>query len=130
MDVLIRKLRRVLGVIFSWPPPSHSAKSSSSQQQTLTYAASGVSIDAGNSLVQNIKPIVKATARSGSDSDIGGFGGLFDLKAAGFKDPILVSGTDGVGTKLIVAQSMGVHHTVGESQSLLLPRFSILILDP
>jgi hypothetical protein len=75
----------------------------------FTYASAGVSIDAGNELVQRIKPIVKATKRIGSDSVIGGFGGLFDLKAAGFKDPIIVSGTDGVGTKLKIAQSYGKH---------------------
>lgn len=82
-------------------------------QQGLTYAAAGVSIDAGNELVEEIKAVVKSTARPGSDSVIGGFGGLFDLKAAGFVDPILVSGTDGVGTKLKVAQATGIHKTIG-----------------
>src|SRR5687767_15488675 len=66
----------------------------------LTYAASGVDIDAGNRMVQLIKPLVKATARRGADAEIGGFGGLFDLKRAGFRDPVLVAGTDGVGTKV------------------------------
>ena len=70
--------------------------------------------------MNQIKPIVKATKRIGSDSVIGGFGGLFDLKAAGFKDPIIVSGTDGVGTKLKVAQLYGKHDTVGTSALLLL----------
>ena len=79
----------------------------------LTYADAGVSIDAGNDLVDQIKAVVKSTARPGSDSVIGGFGGLFDLKAAGFKDPILVSGTDGVGTKLKIAQATGIHDTIG-----------------
>ncbi|KAI9026841.1 aminoimidazole ribonucleotide synthetase [Hyaloraphidium curvatum] len=79
----------------------------------LTYAAAGVSIDAGNSLVDLIKPLVKSTKRPGSDADIGGFGGTFDLKACGFRDPVLVSGTDGIGTKLKVAQSAGIHDTVG-----------------
>jgi len=79
----------------------------------LTYAQAGVSIDAGNELVEEIKAVVKSTARPGSDSVIGGFGGLFDLKAAGFVDPILVSGTDGVGTKLKVAQATGIHGTIG-----------------
>ena len=64
----------------------------------LTYADSGVDIDAGNRLVDLIKPMVRATARAGADAEIGGFGGLFDLKAAGFKDPVLVAATDGVGT--------------------------------
>ncbi|KAG0228388.1 Bifunctional purine biosynthetic protein ade1 [Actinomortierella wolfii] len=79
----------------------------------MTYAQSGVSIDAGNLLVQKIKPLVKATRRVGADSDIGGFGGLFDLKAAGFSDPILVSATDGVGTKLKLAHQTGIHDSIG-----------------
>ncbi len=79
----------------------------------LTYADSGVDIDAGNRLVNAIKPLVKNTARPGSDTEIGGFGGLFDLKAAGFKDPVLVAANDGVGTKLKVAIEAGIHHTVG-----------------
>ncbi|KAL0089645.1 phosphoribosylglycinamide synthetase [Phycomyces blakesleeanus] len=79
----------------------------------LSYAAAGVDIDAGNLLVQKIKPLVKSTKRVGADSDIGGFGGLFDLKAAGFHDPILVSATDGIGTKLKVAQICNIHNTVG-----------------
>ncbi|KAK9763465.1 hypothetical protein K7432_009816 [Basidiobolus ranarum] len=85
----------------------------SQNSSVTTYAEAGVSIDAGNLLVQKIKPLVKATKRIGSDSDIGGFGGLFDLKAAGFVDPILVSATDGVGTKLKIAQSVGIHDTIG-----------------
>ncbi|KAM0745647.1 aminoimidazole ribonucleotide synthetase [Meredithblackwellia eburnea MCA 4105] len=83
------------------------------EKESFTYASAGVSIDAGNELVDRIKPIVKATRRIGSDSVIGGFGGLFDLKAAGFKDPIIVSGTDGVGTKLKIAQTYGKHDTIG-----------------
>ena len=79
----------------------------------LTYAQAGVDIDAGDALVENIKPMCKSTARSGADADLGGFGGLFDLKAAGYRDPLLVSGTDGVGTKLKVAILAGVHNTVG-----------------
>jgi phosphoribosylamine--glycine ligase/phosphoribosylformylglycinamidine cyclo-ligase len=79
----------------------------------LTYAAAGVSVDAGNELVDLIKPVVKATRRPGADATIGGFGGSFDLTAAGYKDPILVSGTDGVGTKLRVALKYGKHDTVG-----------------
>src|SRR3954451_1955166 len=80
----------------------------------MTYASAGVSIDSGNLLVQKIKSYVKNTERPGSDCEIGGFGGLFDLKAAGFNDPILVSTTDGVGTKLKIAQAMNLHDTVGE----------------
>ena len=79
----------------------------------LTYAAAGVDIDAGNELVNRIKPLVKATSRPGADSDIGGFGGLFDVKSAGFKDPILVAANDGVGTKLKIAIETGQHRTVG-----------------
>ncbi len=88
-----------------------------SQNQTgtngLTYSQAGVDIDAGNELVNRIKPMVKATRRPGADSDIGGFGGLFDLKGAGFKDPILVAANDGVGTKLKIAIDTNVHAGVG-----------------
>ncbi|KAG6333637.1 hypothetical protein ID866_5449 [Astraeus odoratus] len=79
----------------------------------LSYADAGVSVDAGNSLVDVIKPYVRSTKRIGSDAEIGGFGGTFDLKAVGYKDPVLVSGTDGVGTKLRIAIEVGVHDTVG-----------------
>ncbi len=79
----------------------------------LTYADAGVDIDAGNAMVDQIKPLVRATRRPGADAEIGGFGGLFDLKAAGFKDPILVAANDGVGTKVKIAIDSGIHHTVG-----------------
>lgn len=79
----------------------------------LTYSDAGVDIDAGNDLVNQIKPLVKSTRRPGADSEIGGFGGIFDLKAAGFKDPLLIAANDGVGTKLRVAIEAGVHDTVG-----------------
>jgi len=79
----------------------------------LTYAEAGVDIDAGNLLVEKIKPMVRSTRRPGADSEIGGFGGLFDLKAAGFKDPVLVAANDGVGTKLKVAIDADHHDTVG-----------------
>lgn len=79
----------------------------------LSYAQAGVDIDAGNALVEAIKPAVKSTARAGSNPDIGGFGGLFDMKAAGFKDPVLVAANDGVGTKLKIAIEAGIHDTVG-----------------
>ena len=79
----------------------------------LTYADAGVDIDAGNDMVQQIKPLVRATRRPGADAEIGGFGGLFDLKAAGFVDPILVAANDGVGTKVKIAIESGIHDTVG-----------------
>jgi phosphoribosylamine--glycine ligase / phosphoribosylformylglycinamidine cyclo-ligase len=83
------------------------------QTTGATYADAGVNIDTGNELVERIKPFVKATRRSGADAELGGFGGLFDLKAAGYRDPILVSGTDGVGTKLKIAQEIKKHDTIG-----------------
>ncbi len=85
----------------------------SSGKNGLTYAQAGVDIDAGNALVERIKPLVRSTQRPGADGEIGGFGGLFDLKAAGYADPILVAANDGVGTKLKVAIEAGRHDTVG-----------------
>jgi phosphoribosylformylglycinamidine cyclo-ligase len=79
----------------------------------LTYAQAGVDIDAGNAMVDKIKPLVRATRRRGADAEIGGFGGLFDLKAAGFVDPILVAANDGVGTKVKIAIESGLHDTIG-----------------
>ncbi|MEO0699988.1 MAG: AIR synthase related protein, partial [Pseudomonadota bacterium] len=79
----------------------------------LTYSEAGVDIDAGNALVERIKPAAKRTARSGVMSGLGGFGALFDLKDAGFSDPVLVAATDGVGTKLKIAIETGQHATVG-----------------
>ncbi len=79
----------------------------------LTYAEAGVDIDAGNLMVEKIKPLVRATRRPGADGEIGGFGGLFDLKAAGFTDPVLVAANDGVGTKLKIAIDAGKHDTIG-----------------
>jgi phosphoribosylformylglycinamidine cyclo-ligase len=79
----------------------------------LTYAQAGVDIDAGNRMVDLIKPLVRATARRGADAEIGGFGGLFDLKGAGFRDPVLVAATDGVGTKVKIAIETGRHSTIG-----------------
>ncbi|RFB81061.1 phosphoribosylformylglycinamidine cyclo-ligase [Methylovirgula sp. 4M-Z18] len=83
------------------------------KKNRLTYADAGVDIDAGNTMVDQIKPLVRATRRPGADAEIGGFGGLFDLKAAGFTDPILVAANDGVGTKVKIAIDSGIHHTVG-----------------
>ncbi len=79
----------------------------------LTYADAGVSIDTGDALIERIKPLAKSTRRSGADAALGGFGGAFDLKAAGYDDPILISGTDGVGTKLRIAIETAVLNTVG-----------------
>jgi phosphoribosylamine--glycine ligase/phosphoribosylformylglycinamidine cyclo-ligase len=79
----------------------------------LTYAQAGVSIDAGNALVELIKPLVRSTKRPGADAEIGGFGGAFDLKATGYKDPLLISATDGIGTKLRIAIDAGIHDTIG-----------------
>lgn len=79
----------------------------------LTYAQAGVDIDAGNALVERIKPAAAATSRPGVMSGLGGFGALFDLKAAGYDDPILVAATDGVGTKLKIAIDTGLYDTIG-----------------
>ncbi|MGV3652162.1 MAG: phosphoribosylformylglycinamidine cyclo-ligase [Devosia sp.] len=79
----------------------------------LSYKRAGVDIDAGNALVEAIKPAVRSTRRPGADAEIGGFGGLFDLKAAGFVDPVLVAANDGVGTKLKIAIDTGNHKTIG-----------------
>ena len=94
-------------------PQTSKAGDSRSAEQGLTYADAGVDIDAGNALVDAIKPMVRATRRAGADAEIGGFGGLFDLKAAGFKDPILVAANDGVGTKLKIAIDTDRHDTIG-----------------
>jgi phosphoribosylformylglycinamidine cyclo-ligase len=77
------------------------------------YRDAGVDIDAGNALVEALKPLARSTARAGSDAGLGGFGALFDLKAAGYRDPILVATTDGVGTKLKIAIETGRHDTIG-----------------
>jgi phosphoribosylformylglycinamidine cyclo-ligase len=82
-------------------------------ERGLTYAQAGVDIDAGNRMVDLIKPLVRATARPGADAEIGGFGGLFDLKRAGYADPILVAANDGVGTKVKIAIETGRHDTIG-----------------
>jgi phosphoribosylformylglycinamidine cyclo-ligase len=81
---------------------------------SLTYRDAGVDIEAGDALVEAIKPLARATDRVGTMGGLGGFGALFDLKAAGFKDPVLVSSTDGVGTKLKLAIDSGIHGTVGQ----------------
>jgi phosphoribosylformylglycinamidine cyclo-ligase len=86
---------------------------SSNDQESYTYAKAGVSIAAGNALVKAIAPLARATRRPGADADLGGFGGFFDLKAAGFSDPLLVAANDGVGTKLKLAIEWDRHAGVG-----------------
>jgi len=83
------------------------------RRNSLTYADAGVDIDAGNALVNAIKPLARATRRPGADADLGGFGALFDLRASGYVDPLLVSTTDGVGTKLKIATETGLLDGVG-----------------
>src|SRR5436190_2980149 len=83
------------------------------KRRSLSYAEAGVDIDAGNRMVELIKPLVRATARAGADAEIGGFGGLFDLRRTGFKDPVLVASTDGVGTKIKVAIETARPDTIG-----------------
>ncbi|WP_249681425.1 phosphoribosylformylglycinamidine cyclo-ligase [Roseococcus pinisoli] len=85
----------------------------SSEKNGLTYAQAGVDIEAGDALVERIKPFAKSTNRPGTMGGLGGFGALFDLKAAGFTDPVLISSTDGVGTKLRLAIEAGIHGHVG-----------------
>src|ERR1700753_2405509 len=79
----------------------------------LTYAQAGVDIDARNALLERINPLAKSTRRAGAEASLGGFGALFDLKAAGYADPLLVTTTDGVGTKLKIAIDSGRHDSVG-----------------
>jgi len=99
-------------------PPDHIAKDTMTEpgqppKAPVTYRDAGVDIDAGNALVDAIKPLAKATRRLGADADLGGFGALFDLKRTGFVDPLLVASTDGVGTKLKIAIDTGRHETIG-----------------
>ena len=85
----------------------------SDSQKPLTYAESGVDIDVGNRIVDRIRPFARGTRRPGAGADLGGFVGLFDLKAAGFVDPILVAANDGVGTKVKIAIESGLYDTIG-----------------
>src|SRR3954454_23720852 len=96
-----------------YPSAREDAISSTPNNTGNAYKDAGVDIDAGAALVDAIKPLAKATARVGADAGLGGFGALFDLKAAGYKDPILVASTDGVGTKLKIAIATGKHDTIG-----------------
>ncbi len=95
-------------------PPRSDAVHTTQPANGLTYRGAGVDIDAGEALVKRIAPLAKATARRGADAALGGFGGLFDLKALGMVDPILVSGTDGVGTKLEIALAASIHDGIGQ----------------
>lgn len=92
---------------------SEMANSKQDEAKGLSYKDAGVDVSAGNALVGAIQSLARGTARTGSDSAIGGFGALFDLKACGYRDPILVAATDGVGTKLKIAIEVGVHETIG-----------------
>lgn len=96
-----------------WVAQLYLGASMSQKKNGLTYAQAGVDIDAGNELVERIKPAAKSTARPGVMSGLGGFGALFDLKAAGYDDPVLVAATDGVGTKLRIAIDTGNVDTIG-----------------
>ena len=97
------------------PEPDQTAPA----EEPLTYASAGVSIDAGNLLVERIRSAVRSTKRPGADAEIGGFGGTFDLAGAGYsKAPVLLAAIDGVGTKLKVAKAIGKHDTVGSFSTL------------
>jgi phosphoribosylformylglycinamidine cyclo-ligase len=91
----------------------NSINKNNNDKKSISYKDSGVDIDAGNEFVERIKPLAKSTSRIGADTNLGGFGGLFDLAKCGFKDPILVSATDGVGTKLKIAAELQIHDTIG-----------------
>lgn len=93
---------------------SDAAQSGTQDRQRYSYADAGVSIAGGNALVKAIGPLARSTARAGADADLGGFGGLFDLKAAGFADPILVAANDGVGTKVKLAITHDRHDGIGQ----------------
>src|SRR5918993_2784359 len=89
------------------------AKVRQDEESGLSYGKAGVDVSAANAFVEAIKPLARATARTGSDSALGGFGALFDLKACGYSDPVLVAANDGVGTKLKIAIDAGMHDTIG-----------------
>src|SRR5437667_8887593 len=82
-------------------------------EKAIGYADAGVDISAGNALVEAIRPLARSTRRTGTDSALGGFGALFDLKACGYRDPVLVAANDGVGTKVKIAIETGAHETIG-----------------
>ena len=89
------------------------------QGEKITYSSSGVDIERANNLIENIKPIVKKTQRPGADTRIGGFGGIFDLSYCKYEDPLLVSSTDGVGTKLLLAIDHNFYDNIGIDLSLI-----------
>ena len=91
----------------------NSPDGASSESAGLSYADAGVNIDAGNELVQKIKPLVARTKRPGVLGGIGGFGGMFELPVEKYQQPVMVSGADGVGTKLRLAIELGIHNTIG-----------------
>ena len=95
------------------PESPLSEQSTPTDRAPLSYAQAGVDIDAGNALVERIKPVVKRTFRPGVMSGLGGFGALFELPVGRYREPVLVSGTDGVGTKLRLAMQMGRHDSIG-----------------
>jgi phosphoribosylformylglycinamidine cyclo-ligase len=109
--LLCRILLAALGE--SWEPKRTTMASRLHNRPPISYRESGVDIDAGNALVEAIKPLAALTRRPGADADLGGFGALFDLQAAGFRDPILVACNDGVGTKLKIAIDTGRHASIG-----------------
>ena len=110
---LVAAIATVAAEVRAAPAPAAKAPPAAGGEGQLSYKSAGVDIDEGNALVDAIKPLAKSTVRPGVMGSIGGFGGLFDPKAAGFTDPILVSGTDGVGTKLLIAQQTDLHDTIG-----------------
>lgn len=112
-DIAHKGIARLVINVQNFQNFNHLVYRSILQSGKLTYKDSGVDITAGNTLVSNIKSATASTQRIGVIGGIGSFGGLFDVKLAGFKDPILVSGTDGVGTKLKIAQEMQIHGTIG-----------------
>jgi phosphoribosylformylglycinamidine cyclo-ligase len=89
------------------------ANAKQDEAEGLSYEVAGVDVSAGNAFVKAIGPLIRTTARAGSDGTIGGFGALFDIKACGYGDPVLVAATDGVGTKLKIAIETGIHHSIG-----------------
>ena len=91
------------------------------KKKSLTYSSSGVDTKKGSQLVEEIKPIVKKTNRLGADVELGGFGGIFDIRAIGYNDPLLVSSTDGVGTKLLLAIENNCYENIGIDLSLMNP---------
>ena len=93
--------------------PINLKKNNIQKDRNLTYKDAGVDIDAGNLLVSKIKPFIEKTKRPEVLTEVGGFGGLFDFQSQKYKDPILVSGTDGVGTKLLLAQNLNIHNSIG-----------------